>query len=98
MRSIGTQGRQGMGKMYGVGEEGEIPKEKSGVLDLTHEYLCGPPCAMYAMDHWVYLYLYLYYTLYMARRQCAGHWLGRMCDVRSYLLTSVLTACTLACE
>ena len=23
---------------------------------------------------------------------------GRMCDVRSYLLTSVLTACTLACE
>ena len=35
MRSIGTQGRQGMGKMYGVGEEGEIPKEKSGVLDLN---------------------------------------------------------------
>ena len=35
MRSIGTQGRQGMGNMYGVGEEGEIPKEKSGVLDLN---------------------------------------------------------------
>ena len=24
-----------MAKMYGVGEEGEIPKEKSGVLDLN---------------------------------------------------------------
>ena len=35
VRSIGTQGRQGMGKMYGVGEEGEIPKEKSGVLNLN---------------------------------------------------------------
>ena len=24
-----------MGKMYGVGEEGEIPKEKNGVLDFN---------------------------------------------------------------
>ena len=35
VRSIRTQGRQRMGKMYGVGEEGEIPKEKSGVLDFN---------------------------------------------------------------
>ena len=35
MRSIGTQGRQGMGKMNGVGEEGEIPKEISGMLDFN---------------------------------------------------------------
>ena len=28
VRSIGTQGHQGMGKMYGVGEEGEILKWK----------------------------------------------------------------------
>ena len=26
----------------------------------------------------------------MARRQCKGNWLGRMCDVRSYLLTTVV--------
>ena len=35
VRSIGTQGRQGVGKMYWVGEEGETPKEKSGVLDFN---------------------------------------------------------------
>ena len=53
MRSIGTQARQGIGKMYGVGEEGETPKEKVVCWTSTHEYLNGPPCAMYARAHWV---------------------------------------------
>ena len=53
VRSIGTQGRQGMGKMHGAGEEGETPKEKVACLTSTHEYLCEPPCALYARAHWV---------------------------------------------
>ena len=53
LRSNVTQGRQGMGKMYGVGEEGEIPREKMACWTSTQEYLYGPPCTMYARAHWV---------------------------------------------
>ena len=49
MRSIGNQGRQGMGKMYGVGEEGEIRKKwRAGLKRINISILC----AMYARTHW----------------------------------------------
>ena len=35
VRSIGAHGHHGMGKMYSVGEEGKILREKSGVLDFN---------------------------------------------------------------
>ena len=47
VRSIGTQGHQGMGKMYGVGEEGEIPKAKklrAGRMIISIDHLALHVC------------------------------------------------------
>ena len=59
VRSIGTQGCQGMGKMYGVGEEGEIPKEKkwrAGLqrmnISMDHLALCTPGLTGFSVESW----------------------------------------------
>ena len=59
VRSIGTEGHQGMSKMYGVGEEGETPKEKKWRaalqrmnISVDHLVLCTPGLTGFSVESW----------------------------------------------